>query len=334
VLRTHRIVLILLTALSAIGFTEQACAQAKKNEQVARRKINGSADVTYQNADTENAELGHGKPTVAASLVEKTWDPKDARATCKVFHHLFAPDGTQLTKGLGGKFEHHRGLFTGWNKTKIGDKTYDFWHLNKGEYQRFGGYGTSPFLKMGKDAQIALIDRCDHGGANVIREQRGLEVTENYADYYVLHLRSKFMTVRKDVVLSGDAHHAGQQFRALQQFAEENAKPVVYVRPEGAKAVGNDIWTNCNWTAGTLELEKASYTVLQVDGRDNPGKSKWSTRPYGRFGVTRTTTVKKSQPVFLNQFFVIANGKRDAAWCAEQAAKLRGDKTETPKKRP
>tara|TARA_R110002072_G_scaffold87129_5_gene196661 strand:- start:1518 stop:2420 length:903 start_codon:yes stop_codon:yes gene_type:complete len=282
----------------------------------ARRKIEGSPEVTYQVADA-------GKPKVAARIVQKTWDPKDARATCKVFHHIFAPDGTLLTKGLGGTFEHHRGLFIGWNKTKFDGKTYDFWHLNKGESQRFRGHGTPAFLAMGEGAQISLIDWCDPAGKIVVRELRGLEVLEQHDDFYVLHVRSKCMTVAKDVILSGDPQHAGQQFRALQQFAEENARPVVYVRPEGAKDEGNDIWTNCNWMAGVLELEKASYTVLQIDGLGNPDNSKWSTRPYGRFGVTRKATVRKGQPVILNQFFVVANGKRDAAWCAEQAAKLR-----------
>lgn len=325
--RSNRIVLILLTALSAITFTDQLYSQSNKQKAAAGRKRNGSNDVTYTTSETT-------KKAVAATIFQKKWDPKAARETCKVFHHLFAPDGTKLTKGLGGKFEHHRGIFTGWNKTKLGKKTYDFWHLHKGEYQRFGGYGTSAFLNMGQDAQISLIDWCNPEGAIVTRELRGLEVIEQHDEYYVLHLRSKLMTVRDDVTLAGDPHHSGQQFRALQQFAEENAKPVAYIRPPGAKDEGNDIWTNCNWTAGTLQLENASYTVLQVDGADNPGKSKWSTRPYGRFGVTRKATVTKQKPLILNQFFVVANGERDASWCAEQAAKLRGDTSNTPKKRP
>jgi hypothetical protein len=325
VLRSPRIVIALLTVLSATVFTESACSQFRGKPKPERRKIVGSADVTFQTGDS-------GKPKVVASIVQQTWDPKNARETCKVFHHLFAPDGTQLTKGLGGKFEHHRGLFTGWNQTKIGDKTYDFWHLNKGEFQRFGGHGTANFLLMGKNAQVSLIDWCDPAGNIVTRELRGLEVKEHHGDYYVLHLRSKCMTLKQDIILKGDPHHAGQQFRALQQFAEENAKPVVYVRPEGAKDEGNDIWTNCDWTAGILELEKASYTVLQVDGLGNPGNSKWSTRPYGRFGVTRNAKVTKAKPLILDQYFVIADGKRDAAWCAEQAAKLRPGKKAAAKK--
>jgi hypothetical protein len=324
VLRFPRIVLSLLPLLSASLITESACAQILK---ASRPRIDAIPDVIYGTDDS-------GKPKVAASLVQKIWDPTDARATCKVFHHLFAPDGTLLTKGLGGKFEHHRGLFIGWNKTKFEGNSYDFWHLNKGESQRFRNHGKPTDLAMGQKAQISLIDWCSPTGQIVVRELRGLEVTEHHDDFYVLHVRSKCKTFMKDVVLSGDPQHAGQQFRALQKFAEDNAKPVIYVRPEGAKDQGNDIWTNCDWTAGILELGEASYTVLQVDGLGNPANSKWSTRPYGRFGVTRTTTIKKDQPVTLDQFFVVANGKRDAAWCAQQAAKLRPAKKDAAKKTP
>lgn len=293
--------------------TESACAQISNT---GGPKIDVVPDVYYGTDDS-------GNPKVAASMVQKAWDPTDARATCKVFHHLFAPDGTLLTKGLGGKFEHHRGLFIGWNRTKFDGKSFDFWHLHKGESQRFRNHGKPAELAMGKQAQISHIDWCAPNGEIVVRELRGLEVIEHHDDFYVLHVRSKCMTDMKDVVLSGDPQHAGQQFRALQKFAEDKAQPVTYVRPAGAKIEGNDIWINCDWTAGILELGQTTYTVLQVDGLHNPANSKWSTRPYGRFGVTRKTTIKKDQPVTLDQFFVVANGERDAAWCAAQAAKIR-----------
>ena len=67
----------------------------------------------------------------------------------------------EAAQGEQDVFEHHRGLFTGWNQTKFDGKTYDFWHLNKGESQRFRGHGTPNFLQMGKDAQVSLIDWCD-----------------------------------------------------------------------------------------------------------------------------------------------------------------------------
>lgn len=309
--------------LSATLFTDSVCAQ---KPQPTRRKIDGAPDVTYgQAGDGQEAK-------VAARIVQKTWNPEKPRETCKVYHAIYAPDGTLLTKGEGGKFGHHRGYFVGWNKTGFGDKTYDFWHMSKGVYQRFGGHGTSNFLDMGSNAQVSLVDWCDPKGQIVCRELRGMEVLSHSDDHYVLLARSKLMTIRTDINLAGDPHHSGQQFRALQKFAEDGAKPVAYIRPEGAKGKDNDIWTNLDWCAAVLELDKGSYTVLQVDGPSNTGDTRWSTRPYGRFGVTRKATVKKGKHVILDQYLVVANGARDAAWCQEQANKLHPPKKAAPQK--
>ena len=117
----HRFSLIAITAVAILlgtGLISSATAQEAPDNQAPQGK-HGSDDVLY------------GNNKIAAKLVHKDWDAKDPRPTCKVFHHVFAPDGTLLTKGLGGKFGHHRGLFLGWNQTKKKDKTYDFWHLNK-----------------------------------------------------------------------------------------------------------------------------------------------------------------------------------------------------------
>ena len=50
--------------------------------------------------------------------------------TYKVFHHLYDPSGKRLiTKGPGGLYTHHRGLFYGFNKvTYGGGKKVDIWH--------------------------------------------------------------------------------------------------------------------------------------------------------------------------------------------------------------
>ena len=57
--------------------------------------------------------------------------------TCKVYHHLFSPTGCCLiTKGPGGLYPHHRGLFYGFNKISYGDgQTADVWHCRDGESQ-------------------------------------------------------------------------------------------------------------------------------------------------------------------------------------------------------
>ena len=83
--------------------------------------------------DKPDLAVTYGQDKVAARLVHKKWDPSDPRPTCKLFHHVYAPDGTLLTKGLGGQFEHHRGLFVGWNRTRHNGKSYDFWHCSSWE---------------------------------------------------------------------------------------------------------------------------------------------------------------------------------------------------------
>ena len=62
--------------------------------------------------------------------------------TYKPYLHVFDADGkAPITKGPGGEYPHHRGIFIGWNKIKVGGKTYDRWHMKGGEivHQKFVG---------------------------------------------------------------------------------------------------------------------------------------------------------------------------------------------------
>ena len=44
-----------------------------------------------------------------------------------------------ITKGPGGLYPHHRGIFIGWMKMKFDGKSYDRWHMKGGEivHQKF-----------------------------------------------------------------------------------------------------------------------------------------------------------------------------------------------------
>ncbi len=58
--------------------------------------------------------------------VHPLFDPDDIENTKKPFHHVFDPDGTRtITKGVGGLYSHHRGLFFGYNKIQVGDQSLD-----------------------------------------------------------------------------------------------------------------------------------------------------------------------------------------------------------------
>ena len=61
--------------------------------------------------------------------------PEKFHETYKVYHHVFGPrSGKIITKGAGGKYTHHRGLYVGWNKTQTSDGGFDFWHCKNGAH--------------------------------------------------------------------------------------------------------------------------------------------------------------------------------------------------------
>ncbi|HEB51779.1 MAG TPA: hypothetical protein ENI87_00850 [bacterium] len=263
---------------------------------------------------------------LATELVAPRWDPEHQRDTCKVFHHVRAPDGTLLTKGNGGRFEHHKGLFVGWNHTRWRQREIDFWHLPKRERQVLRSFVPASELDLPKGAQVARVDWLTSDGECVVAEWRGLALAATAPDHYVLHLRNKLTAPAGDVHLAGDPQHSGQQFRSPQCFADKGAAPVLYVRPDGAKEQGNDVWTNCDWIAAVQRYGDKTFTILRIEGPRNPGAPTWSTRPYGRFGATRAITVTRDRPLVLDQYYVVANGARDAAWCSAQARRWRGHK--------
>ena len=263
-----------------------------------------------------NLQLTDGR--MAAHVVRLPYDAGRPE-TRKVYHHVLGPHGQLLTKGAGGKFGHHRGLFVGWNQTRWRGQTLDFWHMNGGESQQFAGYARPASLGMRNDAQVSRITWLAPDGTVVLRELRGLEVVAEGEHFFTLHLRVRLSAPNGDVELRGDPQHAGQQFRALQRFAEDASEPVRYRRATTAKPQGNDVWTDCEWIAAVLPLPEQPVTVLRVEGAANPGDAIWSTRGYGRFGAMRDADVTATRPLQLDQYYVIASGERDDDWCFAQS---------------
>ena len=302
----------LLAAFAASAVAQQNDAQPAFVRQAASKGTAAAGrDLTFRD----------GSP--ATTFFHKEHDEAHHHDTCKVFHHVRALDGALLTKGNGGMFQHHKGLFIGWNRTAWNKRRFDFWHMPKQELQVFAGFLPHTALGMPKGAQVCKVDWITPEGEVVVAERRGLHLMAQHEDFYVLHLRNELRAPNGKVRLAGDPQHAGQQFRAPQTFAPKDAVKVSYVRPAGAEAHGNDVWTGCDWIAEIQPHGEQRYTVLRVEGRDNRGETTWSTRDYGRFGATRTVDVTKEQPLVLDTYYVVADGARDAAWCAAQAKKLR-----------
>lgn len=253
---------------------------------------------------------------LVARLVHPEYDPAHHADTCKPWHQMFAADGRLLTKDLGGLYEHHRGLFLGWNHVQCGGRTFDFWHCRNGESQRVVEVRQQP--GPGGEQGIA-IDWCDAAGRPVLHERRTV-VVRNLADGALgLRLTSELRAAGGDVQLGGDAQHAGCQFRAVQAFAAGAAK-VTYVRPTSAQGGEDDVWTHCPWIAAKLPFDRDPVVVLRAEHPDNP-PAIWSTRPYGRFGAMCLAKVTKDAPLRLQfGYVVVSDAVRVAAFDAGAGA--------------
>ena len=145
----------------------------------------------------------------ATTFFHRDHDPKRHHDTCKVFHHVRALDGTLLTKGNGGMFQHHKGLFIGWNRTKWNGQRFDFWHMPKQELQVFRGFLPHDAMNMAEGAQVCAIEWITPAGEVVIAERRGLQLTEQRADYYTLHLRSELRRLEALTLVAGGVAMGG-----------------------------------------------------------------------------------------------------------------------------
>ena len=257
---------------------------------------------------------------LAATWVNTPYDPARHADTCKVFHHVIAPDGRVVTKGPGGRYPHHRGLFLGYQKVQCGDRTFDFWHCNDAESQRDVGEAEPQALGLPSDYTVAIVAWCDAEGDVIVREHRALRARV-VDEATVLDVVVELLAPGARVVLDGDAHHSGHQFRALDASFVPGTE-VRYLRPEGAKALGDDIWADCAWTAAVLPLAGGDVTILRVEASSNPHPARWSTRPYGRFGATFACTLEPAEPRRFAWHYAVAGGALDAARCAALAAAI------------
>ncbi len=271
-------------------------------------------------SDPKNVITPSGR--LAARLIAEPHDAERHQETSKVFHHVHAPDGRVITKGVGGKFGHHRGLFLGWNRLRTNGQGFDFWHCNKNETQQLRAIVSTPET-VDPSHQVVAIEWRGPNGDRVCSETRSI-TARDLGEAIVLDLGAN-LRFPKETRLAGDPQHAGQQFRALQMFAEDDGPEVAYVRPASAVPHGNDVWTDCEWIAAVLPLPDEPVTVLRLEGASNPGPTTWSTRPYGRFGATFTHTVPADEPLQLSWTYVIAPGARDAAWCERTVERLTAD---------
>ncbi|QDU81630.1 hypothetical protein Pla110_33730 [Polystyrenella longa] len=276
------------------------------------------------NDDTEAGELTltyDEKPVIRYMYAYDTSDDTRAHETYKVYHHVFGPDsGEQITKGAHGQFTHHRGMYVGWNKTHVGDKTYDFWHCKDGAHSRH-----VKVLKQEATDDMATMTTLIHWnnpeGEPVVAEERTVTVKpvelENGKSWQI-DWSTKLESQMGDLVLEGDRQHAGFQYRAAQAVAEANSAR--YVRPEGVPQQQAEAYQvddsgkpprhiNLDWFAMTYPLGENQYTVEYFPAKGQPEPALFSERPYGRFGTYYKTELKEESPLEMTYRLNVSEGE-------------------------
>ncbi|MDA7916051.1 PmoA family protein [Verrucomicrobia bacterium] len=251
-----------------------------------------------------------GRSIVHLMTGNDTSTEESAHATYKVYLHVDDPSDANLTitKGAGGKFTHHRGIYIGWSKMKIDGKSYDTWHMKNGIRQHFDKLISSKVTKKSATF-IAGINWID-GDGTLLTEKRTFTIHKpNAKGAFVIDKSSEITCVRGDTDFAGDPEHAGLQFRASNEVAEN--KSAKYLFPSGVmdqKSV--TAARDLPWAALSFEASGNHYHVQHMSHLSLPKPIRYSAyRDYGRFGAFMVTTAKKGETKTFKVRFYLSPGE-------------------------
>ncbi len=280
----------------------------------------------------KHADLKFGEKGVLRYIYEAI-DEQDRERTYKPYHHVFNPSGEGfLTKGHGGQFTHHRGIYYGFSKTGYTGKdgkmeTADTWHCKPGAYQghqEFVAEATGPL--MGRHQ--VKIGWHGKGGELIATEHREIAAIDTQGGLLV-DFTSLLTTELEKVKLDGDPQHAGFQFRASQEVSEKTAKQTVYIRKDGVGKPGETVNTGKGneaqthdqpWKGMSFVVGGERFTCSYLDHPDNPKPAVSSERDYGRFGSYFVKEVTPSAPLLVRYRLILQKGQGTQEEIAEMAA--------------
>jgi len=281
---------------------------------------------SWKDEPGKHLDLLKGDKKIIRYMYEKM-NPEDRERTYKPFHHVYQADGQGfLTKGPGGKFTHHRGIYYGFSKCSAvnaeGKKVrVDTWHC-RGGYQTHEKVIKSKAHENGASHTLEIAWRVDDGSI-FATEQRSLAFSHRKDGSLQVDFSSVLSTKQESVTLDGDPQHAGFQFRASNEVAEKNAKQTYYIRPkDGTDEMGktknwpaNKDMTNLPWKAQSVVVGQKRYFTTYLDHPSNPKPSFYSERDYGRFGSYFKSETTPEKPLKVKYRLVIGTKQHDSAYC-------------------
>ena len=265
----------------------------------------------------KTAELRLGDKPVLKYMHEHVDNSTEERRgeTYKVYHHVFDPAGERLlTKGAGGLFPHHRGLFYGFNRISYAGKKADIWHCRNGEHQEHVA-----FLEIVSGAVLGrhrlVVDWHGRDDQVFAREERELTAYRTPGGT-LIEFASRLAATKSTVTLDGDPQHAGFQFRATQHVPDKTKNKTYYLRPDGKGEPGSfRNWpdqadhVDLPWNALCMVVDDQRYTVCYLDHPKNPKQARFSERDYGRFGSYFEYEISPDKPLELNYRIWVQTGE-------------------------
>ncbi len=266
-----------------------------------------SVAVTSALAQESYDLLVNGEPWLSTSTPEYQPRGKDREETYKVFTHLYDFNGENLlTKGSGGLYTHHRGLFIGWMKTAFGDETVDTWHM-RGCYQTHVEW----LEQRNGETESFQSERIEWRTADdipFIRETRNIIASQGESGLRIIDFQSTLEAVSQPIQLRGDLQHAGMQIRLANEVSEHE-ETTSYILPESAVTQENDEVINAWWATCTAEIAGKRYWFTHMTPPDHPtGAPVYSIRAYARFGAFSEHDLEPGTPLELN-FRIVASEK-------------------------
>lgn len=282
-----------------------------------------AADFSFSDTPGDHLDILHkGKALTRYQYAYDKSTPERLHDTYKPFLHVMNAAGTApITKGPGGSFTHHRGIYIGWMKiTAAGlDGSYDRWHMKGGSqiHKEF-------LLQEASDTAATLKVRILWEGNEkgpLLDEVRTFVVSKPSSNGYVQIDKTSVITaVAGDTKLDGDPEHAGLQFRPAMGIDTASTTYVFPGKDTDAKKT-----RDLPWLAERATIDGTRYTIAFLNHPQNPTDTPFSAyRDYGRFGGFFRTSVKSGESATFKVRFVIAEGELAPEVIAKEAETFSG----------
>jgi hypothetical protein len=252
-------------------------------------------DVLYQGKRVARYMYGYD-PSTPARLQE----------TYKPYLHIFDAEGNApITKGSGGRFPHHRGIYIGWNRILFDGKRHDLWHMNKDSrqvHERFSKKHWSPT----EAGFVSLIQWMGTDGGLLLQEQRTTRFHEVSKPFIAqVDFESELTAVSGDLQLAGDPNHAGVQYRPANEITDNET---IYLFPRKEANPLRDL--DYPWVGSSHTIKGKRYGVVHMNHPENPKNTLYSAyRDYGRFGAFFEAELNSGETLALKYRIIVMEGE-------------------------